>query len=270
VADHEFSRLLSVRRIEISQCQRCGLVVTPHLYHGTTGGEYRKENDIRFAEYTRYTLPSRLVTWSRYLPRLEVMTTGRSLLDVGAGYGFFVREAGSRGWQAIGVEPGNYRFLPEVQASMVRGTMGDLLRQGRRFDVITAWDVIEHVHDAQAFINEARELLVSGGVLCLRTPDARALLLAAADGWGLARAYVELIYPTNPLEHIVHFTPEYLTRIIGDHCFTEVEVSYDDSPEEFVLLGRTPLVSLVKRTLAFGLRNRRLPFEFTVLAKADV
>src|SRR3990167_8795136 len=40
-----------------------------------------------------------------WLTVIEQHTLGRTLLDIGAGYGFFCRDAAARGWQALGLEP---------------------------------------------------------------------------------------------------------------------------------------------------------------------
>ena len=91
------------------------------------------------------------------------------ILDVGAAYGYFVKAAREAGWQASGVE-----LAPEVAreaAKLANAEIlaGDFLKVPLEpgFDVITMFDVIEHVRDPLAWLVRARELLAPGGLLVI-------------------------------------------------------------------------------------------------------
>lgn len=101
--------------------------------------------------------------------RRETLT----LLDIGAGNGAFVAAARRHGIEARGLEPNqtmvdaaNARGLPLVRGSWRRaGTWG------KRYDVITLHDVIEHVTRPAACLELLRRCLEPGGLLILETPE---------------------------------------------------------------------------------------------------
>lgn len=95
-----------------------------------------------------------------------------ALLDVGSGAGFFVIEAARRGWEAVGVEPSNVAMSKSNQigtkARFISGTINDV-PAGELFDLITMWDVIEHVEDPLDLVAKARNRLRVGGYLIIET-----------------------------------------------------------------------------------------------------
>lgn len=97
------------------------------------------------------------------------------LLDIGCGPGVFLAEARRRGWQGCGVEltEGNFRYATEILRLDVRkGTIEEAGFQDGSFDVITMWDVIEHIPDPSGVLAKIRRLLKDDGLLCIETPNA--------------------------------------------------------------------------------------------------
>lgn len=101
---------------------------------------------------------------------------GRSFLDVGCGYGF-APDAWRRmvGPDAVGIELARYGRIGAAQLGVtihdrLLGQIPEL--EGRRFDVVQAIEVIEHVPDTRAFLADLGAMLAPGGVLALSTPSA--------------------------------------------------------------------------------------------------
>jgi 2-polyprenyl-3-methyl-5-hydroxy-6-metoxy-1,4-benzoquinol methylase len=104
---------------------------------------------------------------------------GKRLLDVGCGKGAFVHLATRLGWQAWGVEfdagavqQARSRGLKVLVGSMEHTTLPTT------FDVITLWDVIEHVTDPADVLRQAYAKLQPGGLLVVRTSNYRCSLFA--------------------------------------------------------------------------------------------
>ncbi len=97
-----------------------------------------------------------------------------TLLDIGAGSGLLVAEAGRRGLQATGVEPSRYLVDSARRTSgveLLHGSFPHPQLSGRRFDLVYLVDVIEHVADPVALLASCAQALAPGGVLVLVTPD---------------------------------------------------------------------------------------------------
>jgi len=143
-------------------------------------------------------------TWTagrlRMLDRLRGRPAGGRMLEIGAGYGLFLDAARSRGWTTSGVE------LSRTAAGHATGALGlDVfcgqladapLQHG--FDVVCAWDTVEHVPDPLAFWRSVRSLVADDGVVLFSTPYVSSVpaRLLGTRWWTL-----------KPAEHIWHFTP---------------------------------------------------------------
>ncbi len=162
----------------IVQCTRCGYVyASPRWSDEELLAAYTAVEDETYV----HERAGRELTFRKHLQALEKVVgpaNGRSLLDIGAYIGVFVQVAAQRGWDAWGVEPSDWAAA-EAQRhglNVIAGTQYAPELAGRQFDVITMWDVIEHVTDPKSEIRHARELLRPGGVLVLHTMDIDSLL----------------------------------------------------------------------------------------------
>jgi SAM-dependent methyltransferase len=168
------------------QCRACGLVYVsprpdPHELAALYGEAYFHNDDSGTVGYTNYIGDEANIrkTFRRRLNRIERFTDapGR-LLDIGCAAGFFLSEAQERGWQAEGLDVSSFavNYTQERFGIPARhGSLLDLDFTGRRFDLVTMWDVIEHVPDPAANIARVADLLEPGGLFALATPDVGSL-----------------------------------------------------------------------------------------------
>jgi SAM-dependent methyltransferase len=123
---------------------------------------------------------NRYLTFRRALRHLGP-ARGRRLLDVGAYCGFFADVARGAGFRAEALE------LSRWAAAQARGlglpvheeTLVERAASGERYDVITMWDVLEHLPDPRRELEAAFRLLAPGGRLHLSTIDAGSLVARA-------------------------------------------------------------------------------------------
>lgn len=96
------------------------------------------------------------------------------LLDVGCGAGYFLDAARMAGWQVAGVE------LSEPAAAAARDGLGLQLYSGSlhraafpddAFDLVTMFEVLEHMRDPAAALHEAHRVLHHGGLLAIEVPN---------------------------------------------------------------------------------------------------
>ncbi len=135
------------------------------------------------------------------------------LLDVGAAYGVLVDVAARRGWDAMGVE-----IAADCAAEAERRTgrtvvAGDFLDLdlGGPFDVVTFFDVIEHMRDPAACVRRACELLSPEGWLILETGD-------RASPW--ARLLGASWYFLDPPQHLFYFSSDGLETLAREGGLT--------------------------------------------------
>lgn len=157
----------------IVKCNRCGLVyANPRVQSREVVGIYEAVKDPLYVEERL----GRVLTFEHHLRPLEKRTgpgSGRRLLDVGAYTGVFVEIAAQHGWDAWGVEPSAWAVgVARAEGlQMSFGTLEEATFPDAGFSVVTMWDVIEHVADPYATLQEAWRILEPGGWLAVHTMD---------------------------------------------------------------------------------------------------
>jgi SAM-dependent methyltransferase len=158
---------------QIVQCQVCGYVyANPRWIDEELLDVYTAVEDDRYV----IERVGRVRTFSKHLKALEKWTgpgEGRNLLDIGAYIGVFVEVAKSRGWKAIGIEPSRWavEVAKDNELPVLEGTLDADILIDRHFDVITMWDVIEHLDDPSHELEKSYHLLEPGGFLAVHTMD---------------------------------------------------------------------------------------------------
>jgi 2-polyprenyl-3-methyl-5-hydroxy-6-metoxy-1,4-benzoquinol methylase len=153
------------------QCKNCGLVYTnPRIDGSQILDSYEAVEDSLYLQER----DGRVLTFERHLRPLEKLKAPPGkLLDVGAYTGVFVEIAAQHGWEAWGVEPSHWA-VEQAHAQglrMIEGTLASPELADCSFDVVTMWDVIEHVTDPAREIQAAYRLLKPGGMIVVHTMD---------------------------------------------------------------------------------------------------
>ncbi len=165
------------RHHTIVQCQECGLVYTnPRLGRRDILDTYEAVEDPLYVEERE----GRVLTFEHHLKPLERLSgppAGRPLLDVGCHTGVFVEIAARHGWDAWGIEPSRWA-VERAQARglrVIQGTLGTAGLPETHFDMVTMWDVIEHLTDPRGALQQVYRLLKPGGLAVVHTIDIESL-----------------------------------------------------------------------------------------------
>lgn len=202
-------------RFRVVRCARCGLLrQEPRPSRETIGFYYPPE-------YEPYSVaideePSR---WRRFDRRygmhkrrraIERFCAGGRLLDVGCATGNFLHEMACTGhWQVEGVESNTEAACYGQQHLGLTIHIGDLTvteLPPATYDVITAWNVFEHLHEPMRSLHALARLLKPGGWFVFSIPNLRSweyqLLGKYWMGWELPR-------------HLYYPSPELMTTMLG-------------------------------------------------------
>jgi len=161
------------------------------------------------------------------------------ILDIGCAAGFFLKVAKDKGWDTTGLEIsefaakyGREKFGLEIKT----GNLDTIDFEQNYFDVITAWDVIEHVSDPRSFIQKIHLLLKDEGLLVLGTPNYDSLARKIKkSGWNHLR----------PPEHLSYFTPRTIQFLISSF-FKNFSIMSVRSPLSKIDFS---LINVIKRSL---------------------
>ncbi|HHV61683.1 MAG TPA: glycosyltransferase [Firmicutes bacterium] len=211
----------------VVQCSNCGLrsiVAVPEDLDEYYGESYfLKPGEGRYQEkgYSDYDrIPDSEFLWRLNLLGLFGTNRGK-LLDVGCATGKFMTLALRAGWdvEGIDVSPFAVQVARKKGLKVHLGTVESLTLPPESFDVVTAFDVLEHVPDIRSFLEAIYTILKPGGKLILLSPDAGSFrAIAMAERW--------IGYRTS-LKHVHYFDMRFLraalTEVFQDRHLTVAE-----------------------------------------------
>lgn len=137
---------------------------------------------------------------------------GARVLDIGCGNGTFLWQMRSLGWEVCGVEP-DPQSAAHAQSAGLDVRVGSLQQQllpEASFDAITAFHVIEHMHDPVDTLRCCFKLLKPGGHITLATPN--------LGSFGYQR-YGPAWLGLDPPRHLVLFTDNSLRQTLEGNGF---------------------------------------------------
>jgi 2-polyprenyl-3-methyl-5-hydroxy-6-metoxy-1,4-benzoquinol methylase len=203
--------------------------------------------------------------------RTEARALARpSLLDVGCATGSFLSLAQAKGWECRGVEVSAFaaaQAREQTGCEIFCGKLEDAPFDSGAFDVITMWDLLEHLPDPLQGLEKARRLLKPSGLLLVNTPNENSLLRQVArlmyrGSGGLITAPVNHLYHRY---HLHYFAAETLTVLFRRAGFELVEMSIKPIP---TTRGRISLATkMAMKVLSVAARLLDAEYELIVLAR---
>jgi SAM-dependent methyltransferase len=155
------------QRYGVLRCRSCGLgYLNPRPSRAAIGHYYP---DRYYRHRDDVSQRGRLTAQARYLADLP---PGR-MLDIGCAEGDFLAMMQGRGWTVVGVEP--FSQTAVGKSFEVVADLRDPQLEANSFDAITAWSVIEHMHDPMEAFTRARELLRPNGRVVIHVPNLRSI-----------------------------------------------------------------------------------------------
>ena len=223
------------------RCDTCGLLIsqpqaspteieryyreTYYALHWPDAAKLAAENETI---YGRHEWPLMQRLWARWPP-----PKGRSIVEIGCGYGALLPLAVRDGYSVAGCDPSAdaVAFCRSRGFNVVQGSVPGSPFQ-ERFDTVIAQHVIEHVPDPRTFVRGLVEAAESGGRVVIVTEDA----WNSQYGWERCLARIRGRVPRfrTSTDHTFVFSGAHLDRLLRDAGCDEVATtsfSYAPPPE---------------------------------------
>jgi 2-polyprenyl-3-methyl-5-hydroxy-6-metoxy-1,4-benzoquinol methylase len=209
--------------VDILRCRQCrhvfsSFAANPH-YDGFWGQEVAQENHL-------YWNKARTKMHQDFLRRFIAGRSGR-LLDMGCGLGFFLKTLTEHpNWEGYGCEisPAAVHYARETLGlrNVIGGRLEDANFPQGSFDIITIWDVLEHLLQPEPLLRYCHALLREKGICFIRTPNIvvqllRARLQRLVRGMQLDSAYL------MARDHLHHYSMDSIRRLLERNGFSRVE-----------------------------------------------
>ena len=224
--------------INLVKCEKCGLIFTEILpFHEITSvyskGYFDKNNIEEIPEmgYIAYSSSNYLnFLWQKdifYLFYGSHFDSKIRLLDVGCAHGYFLQLLSyDNRIEAKGIDIAN-EAVRKAREKGLNAEVKDIFEETTRYDVITAWDLIEHIPDIGEFFSKVFDLLKENGIFVFSTPDVGARIVKEkGEEWVGFR---------SSLEHVLYFDKYSLSTIIND-IFNNIPIFFTKIEGEFATL----------------------------------
>lgn len=219
VKDH----FLSKETFQLLKCDHCQLVfTTPRPSLERIGYYYKSEEYVSHSSTKKGVVNSiynkvRNYTLNQKVKLVSRLVSGKSLLDVGAGTGHFLKRAQENGYTVLGLEPDeDARRVAQEQNGVELRTLDSLYGlQPQAYDCVTMWHVLEHVYNLQDDAKQIASLVKSGGVWVIAVPNHTSF-----D----ARHYGAFWAAYDVPRHLYHFSPASVVPFVEQLGFSLEEM----------------------------------------------
>ena len=111
--------------------------------------------------------------WEPWLEFFRLLKPNGTLVDLGCAYGFLIESARRFGYTSFGLDISRYALAQHepIRAYLVQGHLQQLPLRSRSTDLVTLFDVLEHLPDPIQCLQEASRILKPEGVMVGATPD---------------------------------------------------------------------------------------------------
>jgi SAM-dependent methyltransferase len=250
---------------DLYQCKSCGHCCCPDAFKQTVDYDEVYDRIYEDQQLEKLSDPARHSQFILLPPYLQFHRTfgngnSRNLLDVGCGAGRFLLAARGLGWLAKGTEPAAQAVATGQALGLDISSQDPLsLLPDSSFDVLTLFDVLEHLVDPADFLVKLLPLIKTGGSLFLTVPNWDCPIMQSATrlDW-------------LPPMHLQFFTEGSLRRMLerttGQHSVVECgSISTDPCPPTWIrksdVMGQPAGLScfLEQRLRWLGRRLRKRP-----------
>lgn len=158
------------------KCEKCTMIYPNPVFKESSLKEFYQIVDSGQAKITESESDFYTEIYSKGLSATTKYVKGGKLLDVGCGSGFFLDIAKKKKWATTGVElsPTDVTIARSHGHEIYTDLIEDITFK-EKFDVITLWDVFEHIVEGHPYLKRLSKLLTKDGVIFMQIPNSGSL-----------------------------------------------------------------------------------------------
>ncbi|HSH52034.1 MAG TPA: class I SAM-dependent methyltransferase [Bacteroidales bacterium] len=238
---------ISKKTFEIWQCAQCNFLFTQNVpdeesidsYYASA--DYISHSDTKKGIVNRLYHIARNIMLGKKYRLIKKISSGKTILDIGCGTGYFLNYMKNKGYQTLGIEINEQARNFGKQYFGLNILHPEKLLNGeinQKYKVVTLWHVLEHLYQPGLYLQRISEILDNDGVLILALPNPESY-----D----AKFYQKFWAGYDVPRHIWHFTPQ----TIAKHTSANYTITK---------LKRLPFDSFYNSILSEKYRNKKFQF----------
>ena len=234
----EFDVAFKKGDLEIVKCNKCSFVfIPPYFRKQIKYTDYKGEsvlNQIRLGndwlKFQRHHL--------RFKPIKKYKSKGK-LFDLGVGWGHFLYTGKLRGYEVEGIEISKYPYIyakEDLKLNVQHIDFFELKEKKSYYDIITLWDVLEHIDNCDKTIEKCSGMLKEGGIIVIQVPQ--------IDSY-FAKKHKEK-WKMMGLDHVNYFSKKTITNLLEQNNMEVKEINSSLELKLFVMYVLFPKIQKLK------------------------
>ena len=207
-------------------CKTCGFVFTNPIpeksiydsFYSTAYSDFYGHLTPRSIADNNKRVPEFIKEKVKWISEIELMT-GKRILEIGPGKGFFLSYAKQCGNEVLGIEPSHTFFdiLQEDKIPCVYGSLDQFNKDELgQFDVVVMFHVLEHFYNPNEALTQAWNFLKDSGLLILEVPN-------------ILKPFRSLDHYFLRYVHLSCFSPHTLDNFLKKHNFDPIFYNEGDT-----------------------------------------
>lgn len=233
----EFTLKYQKENFAVVTCNKCSLHFIPPYYRKQIKYTQYKNSDVT----TAVRAGNNWIKIQRHKLRFKFIQRfikQGKLFDLGAGWGHFMLAGKELGYDVYGVEISEQPYLYCVNDLKLPVDHIDFFEmdESKQFDVVTMWDVLEHIDKANEFVAKVSKLTKPGGYLFLQVPQIDSYFAKRhKDNWKMMG-----------LDHVNYFGKKTIEQILANNGYELVNIKSSFEIKLFIMYTLLPLIKKIR------------------------
>ncbi len=203
--------------MEMMRCTKCGLIFPRRFPDPSVLRGLYEDSTYLYDELEPVLVKNYMRTVQRAMTALARKPRPWKALDIGCGNGFMVKAMQDAGFDAFGIEPSSDAISKAdaaIRSKLIHGLANTETLGKERYDLLTCFQVLDHMPDPVSFVQNCYDSLTPGGVVLFVNHNTSALS-------------ARLLGRHSPIIDVVHtylHTPSTMRTLFGRTGFEEISI----------------------------------------------
>lgn len=233
----DFKVLYEKEKFSVVECKKCSFTFIPPYFRKQISYENYKDENVANAVRNG----NNWVKIERHKLRYDLIKkykSGGSLFDLGAGWGHFMLTGQMLGYDVYGIEISEQPYLYSKNDLKLPVDHIDFfdMKEDKTFDVVTMWDVLEHIDKADDVIAKCARITSQDGIIVIQVPQIDSYFAKKhKDEWKMMG-----------LDHVNYFGKKTITMLLEKHGYKVETIKSSWEIKLFIMYTILPLLKRFK------------------------